>query len=712
MTTQKIKSKPTNKKVKREKITYIKNLEASYIVRALIENQEYKVPDIAFSKLYSCSLADNMDLLKIEKINNREIRIPESYMDANQHTDALINITFDKSIKDENGKKIYTTKQTREYLYKNGFTIDNVDYVFYKRSSSKAREGSALFIKKKLHKKMMNWSRLGIDFIQDEEVDITSLMAYESLTLSSIEKVVGIRPHEILLIDDCQTQYKSIASVTELDNDNKIKTETKEITGESDIWDGQSLACESLFRGNKQNKSMMLLRNQFFKSAAFSTNIKQFFADNGIEKVTDMFGKEMTADKIKLITTPNSLKFLKFAYKFNSKEECYKHWLKHSENAFGICKSEKESRYGQYQSLSYQMINSMPFSREDIAKLMEEEVEYINLLKNDLSVFRHHIRINDLSPARDLIYNILAINSEISKTPMFKSFKNKTVQDYIDKVRQGKIKIPNADYAVMIGNPYEMLLGAIGKQPKQSLHKGKQVYCPMFKDGEELVLMRNPHICSGNVMTAQNKYHDEFKYFNLSDNTVIINAFDNDALERLQGADYDSDTALISNNPLLLQKAKECEVYPTPVNAIKAVKTRRYYNAGQMAEVDHLISQNLIGHIVNQSQIHNSNYWDIYNQKGNNNADVLDDIYSKVSMLSSLSQIEIDKAKKFIDKETLNINKVLDNIKKSKYLKKFKYKIKIDKVKTIIDKGILNINKILNNIKQSENLKIFDVFVK
>jgi hypothetical protein len=110
----------------------------------------------------------------------------------------------------------------------------------------------------------------------------------------------------------------------------------------------------------------------------------------------------------------------------------------------------------------------------------------------------------------------------------------------------------------------------------------------------------------------------------------------------------------------MLKRALECVAYPTPISRIKPTKVKtRYYNPDDMADIDYTISQNKIGEIVNWSQLFNSYYWDIYN-KGNYDQHLLDLVYNTISMLSSLSQVEIDKAKKFFN---IDMDKILDRLK-------------------------------------------------
>jgi hypothetical protein len=673
---------------------YIISLEAKDIVHFMRTNGKYSIDKKSLKKLYGGSLPYSLDLIQLNQFAPKEFKMK----DGKQYTKALLDVKFNyayyQSIDEprstfktgkvityshRKGKPIASKLELRKELYEDGFIIDDEKYVLYKRSSSKARVGSCLFIKEKYYDKMIKWSRMNLDFQLGETVDeLASLKAYESLTLSGIEDTVTIKPQEILLIADIKGEFVHWASVTELVERIPV-TREKEIKNDNIIFDGQALADTSLFQTDEEahQKGMMLLRNRFFKSCAFNTNIQKYFENNGISYVNDMFGRKKDATKIKLIITPSSLKLFKFVYKTKEKTKgevkeenynrvCYDYWLKNLSHKFGICKHEKASPFGNYNQLSYQMINSMPFTYEDIEELLQEEIRYVNLLKNDVTVFKQYISNYNVSNSRDFIFNALAVNAEVQYTQLYKNFRGDKVEDYIKNLQNGKIKVPDTDYAVLCGNPYEMLRYAAGKPMESTLHKGKQVYCSKFEDGQKVVGFRNPHICAGNVLVAENVYKEEFaKYFNLTENIVIINSYDNDFYDRLQGADLDSDTVLLSSNPLLLKRALECVDYLTPVNRIVIDKTPRRYNTDDMARIDNVISENDIGYIVNWSQILNSYYWNEYNN--GKPPELLEFLYNKISMLSSFSQLEIDKAKKYFDSSFLNITQILQNFKKVKY---------------------------------------------
>ncbi|MCD3240842.1 hypothetical protein G8T75_12830 [Clostridium botulinum D/C] len=705
---------------------YIMNIEAKWIIKEMEDNEQYTIKNKNIKKIYGASLPYSLDLIQLQKITENEIY----KKDNKYYTNAIINITFEENMyhvvgKDDKNKDIweqkYKTKELRQMLYKDGFIIDGIKYVKYKRSSAKARLGSCLFIKENLYNDMINWSRINIKFEENETVDLASLKAYESLTLSSIEDTVKIKANEILLISDIDNNYyTTYASLTNLkSNIEPYITNDKEFKESNDIFDGESLIDNSIFKqAKREDKGMMLLRNRFTKTCGFNTKIQQFLMDNCPDSVNfedweikDMFGNEVKAKDIKMILTPNSLKIFKFAYKisdntdeFTQKKDTWKYYLDNLEEEWGICKSEHASFYGNYNKLTYQIINSMDFTRDEIKELAKDEIHYIDMLKNNLAVFKEHIGLEKDNISKNFMLNLLNINDEVQDTQMFKDFRADTINIYMKNLKKGKIKIANTDYATLFGNPYEYLLHAIGKKIDKSILKGRQVWCSKYQDGEELACFRNPHICSGNCLVVTNTYRPEFKYFNLTDNIVVINPFDNDIFNRLSGADEDSDTMLITSNSTILKRAKECMSYPTPINQIKIPKTSRKLNINDEVEIDYLINKGMIGEIVNWSQIFQSYYWDL-KSKGYT-IEELEGIYNQVSILSSLSQCEIDKAKKFIEKEKLDISKILKNLHNLEF--KFKENNEDNK---LIRRGDILVNKKEKKISDKEKgeLEIFKI---
>ena len=697
--------------------SYIMNLEACYIYKDTLDNKKITCKGRDLAKLFSATNPYSLETIRMDKMFKDTFYI----VNRKQYTKKIINVTFDKNYtfwdtekewQDKEGEikkgkriTIANRKKIRKYLYTNGFVVDGVKYIFYKRGSGKAKNGYALFIQDKMKDKLLKRSRLGLKFELDEELDLTSLLAYESLISSGLESIIELDPKtEILLINDIYgLEFESLASVTREENKN-ITTKNEVIKLKNCLTDGQGLLDESVFKTyEKEDKGFMLLRSDMFKCCAFNTKLQEWFKDREIITLKDMFGNIYQADKIKLVTTPNSLKFLKFSYKFTKSEsldefnklnkeekfkynkKCYKHWQDNIDNIFGVVKYDKIGNYGNYNRTTYQLLNSIPnLNYEELMEITKLEREYVMLLKNDDAVFRNYLCSDaelDLKFKKsldseedmasyeniDLINALLMVNSDIQYTTKFKMMKTKLIINYIEHLKQGKIRIKDTKYVTLISNPYEMLLATIGEYKNKSIMKGREVYCKYYDDGQEFCATRNPHINAGNVMYTKNKYHNKYdEWFNFTDNICAINFFDNDAPDRLQGCDTDSDTLLLISTNILSDKAKYCEEnFATPINRIEGSSKPRKNNMIEIQKLDVILSENYIGKIVNMSQIDNS-YLNDAISKGESK-ETIDELYQASSRLSSMSQIEIDKSKKVFD--NISMSKELNKIRQIPYIR-------------------------------------------
>ena len=144
---------------------------------------------------------------------------------------------------------------------------------------------------------------------------------------------------------------------------------------------------------------MALLRNHLFKSCAFKSYLQKFFKDwcekNGYDyntyQVQDMFGKWHYLKDIKMITTDNAIKWKKFQDLMgNNITEAYDYWCEriHSDgDMWGIVKTDHQSKLGQYQQLSYQMINTLPCTKDNVKDIAQISIDYVELLKRDNDEF-------------------------------------------------------------------------------------------------------------------------------------------------------------------------------------------------------------------------------------------------------------------------------------------------------------------------------------
>ncbi|MEG1141549.1 MAG: hypothetical protein RSE41_03710 [Clostridia bacterium] len=745
---------------------YIPSIEACWLYKENREKGNYEVKEEFLKKLlkgkldwcYELAMSDLPKDIEIIKMDN-----------GNLYTLDIINVKYKKIYKGKDGelsskklrnwsyvertiyinknmfietKKIKSLRKNRDYRYSTSLNFNNNEIVNWKRSGGKARVGQDLFIKKDICKKALDWSRMDLQYTG--KVDIASIRAYESLPLSSImEELIEINPKNILVVEDFESVFPWKMSETWLKG-KRLETETREVMESNSIWDGEGLLSKKIFDKSEWLKEhgVALLRNRFLKCAGFNSELEEFYSSycdrEGYEyetyEIKDIFGNLIKVKDIELITTPSSIKVNKsnkqcmewedaegnkpYA-KYGDKAWLY-YWKDKADNKFGIAKIDKPSHLenGKYQRLSYQMVNTIPFKKDEIKDLVASEIEYINRLKNDLEFFLAEVNSpledNYLNPIEEeneelevdksidvnsAFVELVKRNSDFQHTQVFKDYRRNFINSYINILRKGKAKI-EGDYCICCGNALELLYSTVGEFDGNSLSlKDNELYCARFEDDEEVIGFRNPHTNSGCVGVQVNRNIEELEtYFKCTNNIVFINSINYPILSTYSGMDFDIDSVLLTKEPIILNACKRIKketdtnefVTPISVNRIKSTNTNSAkMNGANMAKIDHIISQNYIGSVINLSQKINSlmNHL-IYNNS--NDVEYISDLYNRSSKLTSISNVEIDKAKKQF--EDLNVPKELSKMKED--------------LKMVDDEEVRELRKYIEELrKQKKNTK-------
>ena len=651
------------------------SVEAADIYKAEMENGAavgVQLPERssdACFRLFKVFLDNSLDSAALEKTYTRVCRKKFSFADkyGNAYTLAVVNVKFNYMFKAEDGKPI-NIKALREHFYQDGFCVNGVHYVRYKRSAGSSREGKCLFIDERLFRAMNKWSDCGLK----EQKDLASWESYKALSLSSVKGTVEIPLEGILFVPDYKSTFTEEVVSVEI-KDGSLCAEQKQAQITNDIWDGESLLDESLFAGNYADKHMLLLRNKFFKSCAFRTKLQKWFADKHIT-LSDLKARGFVTlaeniNQIAMVTTPDSLKYLKFAGGLSEKN--IKQWAAHTDGTFGVVKWDQPTRFfhGKMVQSSYQLLNTLPLTEEEVRTLLQLSIDYIALLRKDTDFMRYHFtdafarekdgeeeQQDGLAERADVIFTLLHNYPYFDETALYANFRSDVVRSLKERLKCGHILL-NGTNATLFGNGPELLKYLAGEEMIPELKPG-QVRSERFADGAKLLCARSPHITMGNLYCVENTLGGGvWSYFDLGENIVCVNAIGENLQQRLNGCDYDSDTMLITDDALLVNAAERYkDFFKVPVCNIQAeAKTEQ-----TLAELDHDTSVNKIGEIVNLSQKLNSILWDeIY--KGADEENILA-IYSDICKLAVLSGLEIDKAKRTF--EDIRVSKELTALRK------------------------------------------------
>lgn len=547
----------------------------------------------------------------------------------------------------ERFKTILNASKIREWVYKNGFYMDGIKFIRYKRSAGSARTGKCLFIDEKLYPAIHKWEMCGLEINEGEDCDLAGIESYISLTASSIIGAIKIKPENILLVDDYESVFKDSVVAVGAGTDGHLVAEEKEVEISNSIWDGESLIDKSLM-GDYSPYGFVLLRNSFFKSAAFNCNLQKWFADNGITDVSQLNGKTYAKriEDVLFVITPSSLKYLKYG--------TFENWLHNVSSVYGVVKHEKKPKFlgGKGVKVSYQLINTLAMTKSDVAEFLEPSLKYLDLIKRDIAAFRYHIHFkaqneDDVSvkTRNDVIYRILGVSDEFTRTKLFQDFKKETVHAYISELKLGHI-IVNGNNSVMAGNIMELLANTIGCFDGTSTLGVGNIHSRRFGYGTRLLGCRSPHTSSGNVLLAMNVEDKNIdKYFNLTTEIVVVNSINDNILQRLSGCDFDSDSVLLTDDKVLIRCAeKYYNTFKVPTMVMDSNKLKRKYTNVDKANLDRFCDNDNIGIIVNLSQEVNCKMWERINRFGD--WDGAMKAYYDNCLLSILSGIAIDMTKR------------------------------------------------------------------
>ena len=534
--------------------------------------------------------------------------------------------TNEKTVNDAFIKVSFASQKARVFFYKNHISVDDKKYVMYKRSASSSRQGNVLFIRDDLFEKMDDWSNCGIDLANPESREKVSknflaFQAYKALTLSGCENFVHLNPKNILIMKDLHSTFMAdVLVVTDKEPTDEYPIHRLPSIGKNVytyegreqisncIWDGQGLLDDDIFKENGySDKSMMILRNRFFKSCVFRTKLQKWFKDNGlfgeIEKDDNGIPIHLNGyteatryEDIKVVVTYSSLKYIKF---FNDPNIAIKKWMNTVKDLFGVVKTDKKTPYfdGNYVKTNYQLLNTISMTEDSVASFLQLNKNVIEKIaasskafvayqksisgesneiigKEDIGNGKYFDRsfVNSdsyFNPRLIVCGKLVELSSKFDKTSFYKAFIGDYVKQLYKSIGRGRVFVKGT-YATILGNPIEMLRYVVKKfdipegETGTSIMESK-IYSPFFDVGDKILGSRSPHILPGNILIANNKvnYNNKIdfgaelidEYFVLNREIVCINSIGDTILDRLNGSDQDGDTILLTNDRLLVECA-------------------------------------------------------------------------------------------------------------------------------------------------------------
>ena len=593
-----------------------------------------------------------------EKYKTRQ-KIAALYLEVKNHPEK-----YKKVSKDEIRNIFYNEGVPITYHSRKG--DETIVYRMLYRTPGKAKAGKCMFIREKLYKKARNFLYMGIK-LKKKNAPIVEIGAYSSLITSTIVGKIRIKPEEILVLNDFDSKFTTNIVAIKTNKERQCYAERiSDYEVKNTIFDGQGLIDSSVFP--EWGDGYILLRHHMCKCAAFNTNLQMFFKDyfrDNYEKATvkDMWGNDVRVKNIKLVTTDQSMKWLKFNLGFDYWSE----WLRKNDCMFGIVKTAHHSKLGNVQRMSYQMINSL--SEEIMPNVIDKSIRYIERLKTDDYIFLEYLeRTANFSNDHEVLVALVRRNPDFLRSEYYRARKRDIIRAYVLDFKNGR-SIQNADNLTIVGSPYAMLLHAVGENPEddptfQPEADAIQCYSERFADKEYLAEFRSPFNSRNNMGCLHNNLHPLIKkYFNLGRLCIAVNMIHTDFQDRNNGSDMDSDSIYTTNQEDIVKHAMYCyKNYPTIVNMIPKEKNHYDNTMDDFANIDNKLgaAQLAIGESSNLAQLSLSYTYNFDDSK-------YDDY---VCILSVVAQAAIDNTKRTFD---IDIPQEIKRIKKELAITETKY---------------------------------------
>lgn len=429
-----------------------------------------------------------------------------------------------------------------ESLMVNGFEYEGRRYQYYTSSAGQIRKKKLVFIESAAYELVKDKMTCGMS---EEEINSKGGMnsnkyqAYKALTNSASMTWKRFNIDRCIVVDDFSTVIHG-----EVDYINRDTYEITRTTKDMEIehMDGCGIMLPTV------SKKSFMFRMPWFKGLLASFDFKQFALEKGQTKVTDIYGKEwdIVDDRINVIFTKSQFKLWKY---YDSWEDYKTRFKKFRCEA---CKLNVED-IGADANLNYQMLQTLTTMTDDeLKELASDTIQDILNIGVDkktmlrvLGATKENTNKNSLQKA--LLFYPELLNDNHTKE-IIKDKKKSLVRD----AKAGKLRV-NGKYTYIIPDLYafcEWLF--LGDAVPKGLLKDQEVHCKLFEDGEELDVLRSPHLYREHAI-RNNTYSEEINKWFIG-NGIYVSTYD--LISRILQFDNDGDQSLVTNNKTLIEVAK------------------------------------------------------------------------------------------------------------------------------------------------------------
>lgn len=389
------------------------------------------------------------------------------------------------------------------------------------------------------------------------------LEAYQALICSG--SIPLPLPKGFIVVKDCITHFKeNIYLINDSAEGEPKLTYEQDYEIEHNNSDGYGLMLPSYSRrvneyltGDGNNTfAGMNTRYAWTKGMLYTFDFVEFAEKvAGTYEITDVWGNKKDVREAEVILTESMLKLW----------DSYKDWEDYFENCqenhyeFSVTKTTPHELEN-VRDTNYQFLQSYEFTDEELRELckptIDEIKDVIGLDYRKSLAFLSGFGLNDKNVFGDNLetyVKALMVDERMINDPLIRRKIYNMIRKRIEMGERGAIRI-NANFAMIGGDPYALAQSMFDLDVTGLLEAG-EVYHKYWidKGADEIACFRAPMTCHNNIRRMKlSKSEEAAHWYQYIDTALIYNAWDS-ACEAMNGADFDGDTNMCTDNPIIVK---------------------------------------------------------------------------------------------------------------------------------------------------------------
>ena len=444
----------------------------------------------------------------------------------------------------------------------NGFSINGISYKRLLGTNGGIKNSTIVFVSERHIDEIRRRIDNGRDM--NKQLVPAKLEAYKALACSASVPVSW--PKGILVVKDFKTVFhEDTIYLTDEGDGEPVMELRKDTEIRMDGCDGCGLMLPSLAERWSEELGLNYVmsgcntRLSFEKGMIFTFDFLDF-AENvaGKYTVTDVWGNEVDIRQVELIFTESMLKLWDSYRSIDHYLDCC------TENGYSICVTKTAPEVLENQrSLNYQFIQSYQMSDDDIDELIAPTMDELNgVLGGDWAktvLFLSGVGVGDASPERlkPGIAKAIMADKRVLDDPFVKASIYQLIRNRINEAKVGVLNV-HGNYSIISGDPYALCQSIFGMEVTGLLKAG-EIYNKYWVDNgqDDLVCFRAPMSVHNNIRKVHPCMSAEAAYWYRFNTTgTIFNVWDS-LTAALNGADYDGDIVMLTDNPVLVRQNRE-----------------------------------------------------------------------------------------------------------------------------------------------------------